>query len=319
MTRTFTVTTRTSASSERMFDASLSIDHHLDSMSRSGERAVAGVTSGQIALGESVTWSARHFGIRFTMTSLITELDRPHRFVDEQIRGPFRVFRHERLFREEHPGTVMVDTLTVGSPTFGLPLIGTLAERLILVPYLRRLILQRNAHLVAAVAPTPPAHTRPEITEWPEVQRPRFRRAEESVVVGRGDSAWDRMSRDLLAWSVKTRSGFSVESSNPVAVGDRPLIRARVFGLTVTEPVEVVAVVNEPTRAAFAYRTLPGHPVLGEEAFILDRADATEDSEIRFTIRSLTAPALHEPWRLLYPVLRVAQKIAKRRYLRALR
>ena len=48
----------------------------------------------------------------------------------------------------------MVDTLTVGSPTFGVPAFGTLVERLVLVPYLRRLIRQRNAHLVAAVAPT---------------------------------------------------------------------------------------------------------------------------------------------------------------------
>ncbi|MDO8383037.1 MAG: SRPBCC family protein [Microbacterium sp.] len=157
MPTSFAVTTRTTASVEDLFDASLSIDHHLDSMRSSGERAVAGVTSGTIGLGESVTWRARHFGIRFTMTSRITALDRPHRFVDEQTRGPFRSFRHEHVFRSEGTRTVMVDTLTVESPTLGVPAFGTLVERLILVPYLRRLIRQRNAHLVAAVAPTPPA------------------------------------------------------------------------------------------------------------------------------------------------------------------
>ena len=302
-----------------MFDASLSIDHHLDSMRSSGERAVAGVTSGQIALGETVTWRARHFGIRFTMTSLITALDRPRRFVDEQVRGPFRIFRHEHLFRAEHPGTVMVDTLTIGSPAFGVPLIGTIAERMILVPYLRRLIRQRNDHLVAAVAPTPPAHTHPERVEWAATQHPRFRKNEATVAVGRGSAAWHRMSRDLLSWGVKTRSGFGVDSSGPVAVGDRPVIRARILGARVIEPVEVVAVVNEPTRVAFAYRTLPGHPVLGEEAFILHRPDASDRAEIRLTVRSLTAPARWGRWRLLYPGLRVAQRIARRRYLRALR
>jgi hypothetical protein len=48
-----------------VFDLSLDIDAHLASMARSGERAIAGVTTGQIGLGEEVTWRARHFGIPF--------------------------------------------------------------------------------------------------------------------------------------------------------------------------------------------------------------------------------------------------------------
>ena len=95
---TFTLETRSSHAAEQLFDLSLSIDAHLGSMSDSGERAVAGVTSGQIGLGEEVTWRARHFGIWFTMTSRIVELDRPHRFVDEQVKGPFRSFVHEHSF-----------------------------------------------------------------------------------------------------------------------------------------------------------------------------------------------------------------------------
>ncbi len=314
MPSSFSVTTRTAARVEEMFDASLSIDHHLDSMRSSGERAVAGVTSGHIGLGETVTWRARHFGIPFTMTSRITALDRPYRFVDEQVRGPFRVFRHEHVFHSAGSGTVMVDTLTIGSPLFG-----ALAERLVLVPYLRRLIRQRNAHLVAAVAPTPPTHTHPALADWPNASHPGFRRAEVSTRIGRGDATWARATRDVLSWSVKTRSGFLVDSPGPVAVGDRPVIRARALGISVTEPVEVVAVVNEPTRVGFAYRTLPGHPVLGEEAFIVSREDTSEAAGITFTARSLTAPAPHQPWRILHPAARIAQRIAKRRYLRALR
>lgn len=67
-------------------------------MSDSNERAIDGVTTGHIGLGESVTWRARHFGTPFTMTSRVIELDRPRRFVDEQMRGPFRSFQHEHLF-----------------------------------------------------------------------------------------------------------------------------------------------------------------------------------------------------------------------------
>ena len=138
--------TRARCSAERLFDESLSIDAHLGSMSATGETAVAGVTSGQIGLGETVTWRARHFGVWFTMTSVVSALDRPHGFVDEQVRGPFRRFHHEHTFRQEGDETVMTDAVTLASPIFG-----RLAERVVLVPYLRRLLRERNRFLVKAV------------------------------------------------------------------------------------------------------------------------------------------------------------------------
>lgn len=139
--------TETPFSAQAMFDISLDIDAHRESMSRSGEQAVAGVTSGRIGLGETVTWRARHFGFWFTMTSEIAELERPARFVDRQVRGPFRLFIHEHEFEPAGNGSRMTDRITLASPVFG-----RLAERWILVPYLRRLIRIRNAHLVAAVS-----------------------------------------------------------------------------------------------------------------------------------------------------------------------
>ncbi|GAA1822764.1 SRPBCC family protein [Agromyces salentinus] len=149
MASTFSIITRTDLPVEQLFDASLSIDAHVDSMSQTGERAVGGVTSGSIGLGETVTWRARHFGVWFTMTSRITSLDRPHRFVDEQVTGPFRSFHHEHVFTRESGRTVVVDTLTIASPVFG-----PLAERAVLVPYLRRLITRRNRFLLDSLGPT---------------------------------------------------------------------------------------------------------------------------------------------------------------------
>jgi hypothetical protein len=73
---------------ETAFDLSLSIDTHLGSFEHSGERAIDGVTAGLIGLGEFVTWRTRHLGITWTMTSTITDWDRPRRFVDEQRKGP---------------------------------------------------------------------------------------------------------------------------------------------------------------------------------------------------------------------------------------
>jgi ligand-binding SRPBCC domain-containing protein len=119
-------------------------------MAASGERAVAGVTSGVMRLGDTVTWRARHFGIGFRMTSAITEYERPGRFVDEQQRGPFERWWHEHTFTAVDDGTktLMVDVVEFGS-RFG-PL-GEIAELLVLERYMTRLLRRRNACLKAAL------------------------------------------------------------------------------------------------------------------------------------------------------------------------
>lgn len=143
MVTSFTLVTESQVDAAALFDVSLDIDAHMESMSQSRERAVAGVTSGRIGLGETVTWRARHFGVWFTMTSKITALERPRRFVDQQVKGPFKTFVHKHAFHDVPGGCRMVDTITVAAP-----ILGVIAERLVLVPYLRRLILRRNAALL---------------------------------------------------------------------------------------------------------------------------------------------------------------------------
>lgn len=129
-----------------VFDASLSIDAHLGSMRFSRERAIAGVTSGTIGLGQSVTWRAWHGGVPFTMTSIISELEEPRRFVDEQVAGPFGAFRHEHLFEPAGGGTRMVDRLRLASPVAGF-----VVEPVLLVPYVRHLIRVRNRFLLRSL------------------------------------------------------------------------------------------------------------------------------------------------------------------------
>lgn len=141
----FVCTTRTSMPRDELFDLSRSIDAHTESMADSRERAVAGTTSGLISPGEEVTWRAWHFGIPIRMTSRITAMDAPRSFVDEQVRGPFRYFRHTHEFTEGPGGTTMVDRIEFAAP-FG-PL-GRLVEKLVLARYLQQLIETRNQYLV---------------------------------------------------------------------------------------------------------------------------------------------------------------------------
>jgi ligand-binding SRPBCC domain-containing protein len=130
---------------DHAFNLARNIDAHVGSMARSSERAVAGVTSGLIGDGQRVTWWAVHFGIPLRMTIRITDFSPPRSFVDEQVRGPFRYFRHEHAFHALDGRTLMVDRVSFAAP-FGV--LGVLAERLVLERYLRRLIEQRNEFLV---------------------------------------------------------------------------------------------------------------------------------------------------------------------------
>ncbi|MGW9404174.1 SRPBCC family protein [Arthrobacter sp. NPDC055585] len=154
MTVSFACTTRTTMPKTELFDRARSIDAHKDSMARSREEAVAGVTTSLISLGEEVTWQAWHFGFPLRMTSRITGMEAPDFFVDEQVKEPFKRFRHVHEFSEEPSGTVMVDRVEFEAP-FG-PL-GQLVEKLVLARYLRNLIETRNRFLVmdSAQGPTP--------------------------------------------------------------------------------------------------------------------------------------------------------------------
>ena len=138
-------TTRLQTDIEAAFDLSLTIEVHLESFSKSQERAVAGVTSGMMELDEEVTWKARHFGRVWTMRSRISALERPTRFVDEQVKGPFAKWWHEHRFvRVDDQVTEMVDIIVFRAP---LGVLGWIAERIGLTWYMGRMIDTRNKAL----------------------------------------------------------------------------------------------------------------------------------------------------------------------------
>lgn len=134
---------------ERCFDLSLSIDLHMLSTQHTEEKAIDGVTSGLIGLGESVTWRAKHFGIWQTLTTKITDYQRPEFFADEMVKGAFKRFRHEHHFRQKRKNiTEMIDYFNYQSP---LGLLGRLADSIFLKRYMKDLLEQRN-RLIKEVA-----------------------------------------------------------------------------------------------------------------------------------------------------------------------
>ncbi len=131
---------------QRCFDLSRSIDLHAESMSHTHEKPIAGRTSGLIGKHETVTWSAKHFGITQQLTSLITDVVSPTYFADEMVKGAFKRFRHEHHFSEKDGITMLIDIFDYTSP-FGP--FGQLFDVLILKNYMRDLLIKRNEVLKA--------------------------------------------------------------------------------------------------------------------------------------------------------------------------
>jgi ligand-binding SRPBCC domain-containing protein len=107
------------APAELCFDLARNIDVHNAAAGKARERSVAGVASGMIGLGETVTWEAVHFGVRLRLTSKITAFDRPRMFKDEMQRGASNHWLHTHLFKPKQNGTLMIDDVDFASP-FGI-------------------------------------------------------------------------------------------------------------------------------------------------------------------------------------------------------
>ncbi|MDZ4844073.1 MAG: SRPBCC family protein [Chitinophagales bacterium] len=133
---------------EVCFNLSRSIDFHIISTEHTGEKAVAGRTSGLICLNETVTWQAKHLGIWQHYTSRITAMCEPDFFADEMVKGAFKSVWHEHRFQQTNKGTLMIDTFRFESP-FGI--IGKIFNRLFLTGYMKCLLHTRN-HLIKEYA-----------------------------------------------------------------------------------------------------------------------------------------------------------------------
>lgn len=129
---------------EVIFDLARSIDLHAESTSQTKEKAVGGITTGLIELGQLVTWEAVHFGIKQNLTAKITEFDRPYYFVDEMVKGAFKSFRHTHQFTASDQGVWMTDVFDYESP---LGWIGRMADKLFLERYMRDFLMKRNRYI----------------------------------------------------------------------------------------------------------------------------------------------------------------------------
>lgn len=129
--------------------------------------------------------------------------------------------------------------------------------------------------------------------------------------IGSGRARFDQAAAAVVRYGMLRGAGLTVDATTEVAqVGTDVLGRLGPF----LAPCRVVYVIDEPDRRGFAYGSLPGHAVRGEEMFAV-RYDPSDDS-VHAEVAAFSTPARWWSW-LGRPVLRLSQDLITRRYLNA--
>lgn len=143
-----------------------------------------------------------------------------------------------------------------------------------------------------------------------------FRRLRVSCEVGRGGADFAVAADAVMSWRLHRAAGvrFGTRAARAEPRAD-VLVGLGVGGLMLNAPCRVVWTVEEPRRTGWGYGTLPGHPVRGEEAFVVVQ---DEDGRVRLDVLAFSRPAV---WftRAPGPLLPVFQRWYARRCGRVLR
>lgn len=156
---------------------------------------------------------------------------------------------------------------------------------------------------------------------WPKG----FGHVDKTVSVGHGQAAFAALAEGILGWEIQKRSGLKVSAPPRAVVGARVVSGFGVGNLRLPVPCEVVWAMEpqlaagpdgtEVRMAGFGYGTLPGHPALGEEAFI---AVMGADGGVQFRLLAFSKPA-GLIFSLGAPVTKLAQYGVSRSYQQAAR
>jgi ligand-binding SRPBCC domain-containing protein len=95
----------------------------------------------EMAVGTLIDYRIRWRGIPMPWRTEIEVWDPPHRFVDRQVRGPYRFWRHEHRFAERTGGTSIEDRVEYA------PVGGVIAQRLAVARDVRRIFAYRHQSL----------------------------------------------------------------------------------------------------------------------------------------------------------------------------
>ncbi len=102
----------------------------------------------EMSVGTRIDYRLRIRGVPVRWQSEITVWEPPHRFIDEQLRGPYRLWIHEHRFSEKDGGTRVEDSVRYAL------LGGSLINRIFVEPDLKKIFAYRHWKLQHIFGPS---------------------------------------------------------------------------------------------------------------------------------------------------------------------
>ena len=126
------------------FDLARDVGFYKNSIKSGTEIPVSGKIAGLVELGDYTTWETSHMNLMQLLTLKVTEFKKPYLFVDEMVKGEFKSYRHEHIFKAQGDKTIMIDKLYFES-SYGF--LGKITDKLLLKRHMTELLTARNAIL----------------------------------------------------------------------------------------------------------------------------------------------------------------------------
>lgn len=136
------LTTFIKAPVERVFDLCRNTTVYKKALEGRKESLVAGTTGILVNAGDTITLSAKHLGKTRMITARVIEMNIPEKFVEEQVKGDLKSFRHEHHFKSVENGTLVIDLVEMEEPRDA---IGSILGKLFMKKYFETLLNKRNA------------------------------------------------------------------------------------------------------------------------------------------------------------------------------
>ncbi|GIF09150.1 DUF1990 family protein [Actinoplanes siamensis] len=111
-----------------------------------------------------------------------------------------------------------------------------------------------------------------------------YRHLRHRTRLGSGEAVFAAAGEAVLTFRMHRATGARIRTEAPRAT---PGVRLSIGLGPVSAPCEVVWTTQEKDRIGFGYGTLPGHPAIGEEAFVVER---DERDRVWFAVTAFSRP-----------------------------
>ncbi|MBS1750743.1 MAG: SRPBCC family protein [Bacteroidetes bacterium] len=135
------LTTFIKAPAKLVFDLSRNATVFRKALEGRNETLTANASGILLNVSDTITLSAKHLGKTRMMTLRVTEMIEPEKFVEEQVKGDLKSFRHEHHFKEVDNGSLLIDMVYMEEPRDA---VGGLMGKLFMKGYFEKILNKRN-------------------------------------------------------------------------------------------------------------------------------------------------------------------------------